>query len=206
MIDSSLSLELADVELSRGGRVLIDGLSLSLHPGQLGLLMGPNGTGKTSLLRAIAGLARPGRGSIRFDGTELAALTADARRAIAYQGHLEGLKKDLTVEENLIFISQIWNSSETISDYLAELGLRDFAGRLVRQLSAGQKRRVALAGLGIRRARLWLLDEPLTNLDADGRALVGRWLDRHLADGGMALAATHSAPELERPGCLLVEL
>ena len=206
VIDSSISLELSDVGVSRGGRALIAGLSFTLRAGQLALLMGPNGSGKTSLLRAISGLAPAVQGRIRFnDGTE--PHQAESMRApIAYLGHLDGLKKDLTVEENIQFINSLRGISHPVEELVAELGLAHVARRSVRQLSAGQKRRVALAYLSSSRARLWLLDEPLTNLDRPGRELLGRWLERHLAAGGMAIVATHRADELRRPGCLLLEL
>jgi heme exporter protein A len=203
---SPVSLELADIELSRGERVLISGLSFSLGAGQLALVMGPNGSGKTTLLRTIAGLAPPSRGEIRIGGRRVGTLEPEERALIAYQAHHEGLKKDLTVEENILFISRLRGLPETYSEVIAELGLAALARRRVRHLSAGQKRRVVLAILKLSRARLWLLDEPLTNLDRDGQALVARWLDAHLAGQGMAVIATHLAGELERPGSLLVEI
>jgi heme exporter protein A len=204
--ESPPSLELAGVALSRGGRALVAGLELRLNPGQLALVMGPNGCGKTTLLRAVAGLSPPSAGEIRIGGRPIRDLEPEERGWIAYQGHLEGLKKDLTVEENIRFLSRLDGLSKPYSGILTALGLARFATRLVRQLSAGQKRRVALAALKLSRAKLWLLDEPLTNLDAGGRELVTGWLDEHLAGQGMAMVATHVAEELRRPGSLLVEL
>lgn len=206
MTELSPSLELVGVALSRGGRPLVAGLDLDLNPGQLALVMGPNGCGKTTLLRAVAGLSPPSAGEIRVGGRPVRSLEPEERGWIAYQGHLEGLKKDLTVEENIRFLSQLEGLSKSYSEVLEALGLARFTSRLVRQLSAGQKRRVALAALKLSRARLWLLDEPLTNLDAGGRELVAGWLDAHLAGQGMAMVATHVADELRRPGALLVEL
>jgi heme exporter protein A len=204
--DSSISLELADVGLFRGGRELIAGLSFSLRAGQLALLMGPNGSGKTSLLRAISGLAPAAQGHISFNDGAALRQAEGAGPSIAYLGHLDGLKKDLTVEENIHFINSLRGISHPVEELVTELGLAPVARRSVRQLSAGQKRRVALAYLSSSSARLWLLDEPLTNLDRPGRELLGRWLDRHLAGGGIAVVATHRADELRRPGCLLLEL
>jgi heme exporter protein A len=206
VIDSKFSLELSAVGLSRGGRQLISDLSFSLQSGQLALLMGPNGSGKTTLLRAVAGLAAPSAGTITLQGHSVLQCDAEVRSRIAYLGHLEGMKKDLSIEENLLFINGLRESSDSVDELLNELDLRPLARRSLRQLSAGQKRRVALAALRAAHASLWLLDEPLTNLDRAGRQLLSRWLDAHLASGGMAVVATHMAEDLKRPGCLLVEL
>jgi heme exporter protein A len=206
LTDSALSLELTDVGLSRGGRVLASGLSFALAPGQLALVTGPNGSGKTTLLRTIAGLSLPVEGSIRLGGQKVSSLDSDGRGQVTFQAHLEGLKNDLTVDENISFYSVLRDSPKNNHEYMTELGLDAVRARQVRNLSAGQRRRVTLAILAALRTKLWLLDEPLTNLDASGRALVARWLARHLAQGGLAVIATHLAAELERPGCLLVEL
>jgi heme exporter protein A len=204
--ESASALELVDVAVSRGDRVLVSGLSLRLAPGQLALVTGPNGSGKTTLLRSVAGLSRPSAGEIRLDGIPVMRLEPEQRGLLAYQGHLDGLKKDLTIEENIRFYRKLSLSSEVVSEVGASLGLSECLTRPVCQLSAGQKRRAALAALKFAGAKLWLLDEPLTNLDPSGRELVGSWLDAHLADGGMAIVATHLADELKRPGTLLVEL
>jgi heme exporter protein A len=185
--------------------MLISGLSFTVRPGQLALLTGPNGSGKTTLLRTITGLSRPESGEIRLDGRSVTNLTPEERGQIAYQAHLEGLKKDLTVEENILFLSSLRGSPENYSEVLAELGLESVRDRSVGQLSAGQKRRCVLAGLKLSGASLWLLDEPLTNLDRAGQALVLDWVDQHLAASGMAVVATHLSAALERPGTVLVE-
>lgn len=206
MTADDILLEVEDIELSRGGRILLSGLTFSLNPGQLALVMGPNGTGKTTLLRAIAGLAPPTRGQIRLAGRPIDRLESQERALFAYQAHLEAVKKDLTIDENLLITSRIRGTLDKIHEVVAELGLGALTGRPVRNLSAGQKRRVTLANLRLSGAKLWLLDEPLTNLDQAGQALVAGWLDRHLAGGGIAVVATHLAEALRRPGSLLVEL
>jgi len=192
--------------LRRGGRTLVSELSFRLIPGQLALITGPNGSGKTTLLRAVAGLTPAAGGTVSLGGRRVEKLEAADRGQVGYNGHLEGLKKDLSVRENLQFISGLKGTLQKLNDVMAELGLAAFADRSVRHLSAGQKRRAALACLRLSGARLWLLDEPLTNLDAAGRALIKSWLDQHLADQGIAMVATHLAEDLKRPGCLLVEL
>jgi len=203
--EGGFSLELSEVALSRGERTLVSGLSFRVGPGQLALLLGPNGSGKTTLLRAIAGLSAPAAGSIRYRGQPVVGMQPDERRHLAYLGHLEALKKDLTVEENLRFISKLRGSSDSFYEILATLGLASALRRNVRNLSAGQRRRVALAALRVSGARLWLLDEPLTNLDADGRSIVYEWLEAHLSGGGLAVVATHLADELKRSGTVVVE-
>jgi heme exporter protein A len=203
--DTAAVLELTDVEISRGGRVLASGLSFALAPGQLALLSGPNGSGKTTLLRLLAGLARPGRGAIRLHGQDVATLDPVHRQQIAYQAHLDGLKKDLSIDENISFYSSLYGIPDVNTKVLDELGLTAIRARKTRHLSAGQKRRTALAILATVNAPVWLLDEPLTNLDRAGRKLVAQWLERHLQRGGVAVVATHLVAELERPGCLRVD-
>lgn len=206
MIKPAAPLELADVALSRGSRQLVSALSFRLEPGQLALITGPNGCGKTTLLRGIAGLAVPDQGSITLGGRPVARLEPEERGQLAYQGHLEGLKKDLTVKENISFYSEIRASSIAMDEVLMQLEIAALGDRAVRSLSAGQKRRASLATTRLSGAGTWLLDEPLTNLDPTGRQLVAGWIDQHLAASGSAVIATHLAAELSRPGSLLVEL
>jgi heme exporter protein A len=108
-------LRAEDVAIWRGERCLFESLSFALQPGQLALLIGPNGAGKTSLLRVLAGLASPTAGRVWWQGTPVDALPPESRGAIAYRGHLDGLKKDLTVAENLRFVAAIWGSKPDLS-------------------------------------------------------------------------------------------
>jgi heme exporter protein A len=206
MTEGARLLERRDLDLTRGDRRLVAGLSLDLDVGQLALVTGANGSGKTTLLRTLAGLAPPAAGRVLFQSRPVASLGVEERARIQYLGHLDGLKKDLTIRENIQCINEIRSNHNSIHKVLAEVGLEPYADRPVRQLSAGQKRRAALAALRLGAARLWILDEPLTNLDSEGRALVTRWIDEHLAAAGSAVVATHLAAGLERPGALLVEL
>jgi heme exporter protein A len=191
----------------RGERCLLEALDFELHPGQLALVTGPNGSGKTTLLRVVAGLAPPTSGSITWDGVAVESLPPDQRAAIAYRGHLEGLKKDLTVRENLEFHAALCGGQAPLHSLLAEVKLDRAAETRARYLSAGQRRRAALAMLKLSSARLWVLDEPLTNLDAEGRALIVAWIAGHLRAGGSAVIATHQPDEFAAPsGSLQIEL
>jgi len=189
----------------RGERCLFERLDLELPPGRLALLVGPNGAGKTSLLRVLAGLAEPTEGRVTWAGEPVAALPPELRGAIVYRGHLDGLKKDLTVAENLAFHAAIWNRDCDLG-VLSELKLEAAADKRVRYLSAGQRRRAALATLKIMAAPLWVLDEPMTNLDTEGRATILAWTRGHLEQGGSAVVATHQPEEFARPGAFVVEL
>jgi heme exporter protein A len=199
-------LEARDVDVWRGERCLVRGLSFALHAGQMALVVGPNGAGKTTLLRLLAGLAPCIAGRISWNSVALEQIPPEGRSEIAYRGHLDALKKELTVEENLAFCAALRRRAPGFDNLLAGLGLAELKDRQVRFLSAGQRRRAGLACMRVAAARLWLLDEPLTNLDAAGRATVGRWLDEHLRGGGLAVVATHEPGELARPGTTLVEL
>jgi heme exporter protein A len=193
------------VSIWRGGRCLFEALDFTLEPAKLALLVGPNGVGKTTLLRVFAGLADPSSGSVTWAGQAVARLPAFQRRAIAYRGHLDGLKKDLTVRENLEFYAALFGGDGE-GEALRELQLESVANTRARHLSAGQRRRTALATLRVALAKLWILDEPMTNLDSQGRATIQHWVDSHLASGGSAVIATHQPEEFSRPGALVIEL
>jgi heme exporter protein A len=199
-------LEARSLGIARGERGLIADLSFTLEPGQLGLVMGANGSGKTTLLRVLAGLSAPSSGSALWRSAPVSALAPPHGGEIAYQGHLDGLKKSLSVSENLMFYRRLWGSRCALSPLLEELRLAAIATLPVRALSAGQRRRLGLALLRVGSARVWILDEPTTNLDTEGRGLVGSWLSAHLAAGGLALVATHQPDEFVMPGALVIEL
>ncbi len=205
-VDPSAGLIVSSLEVWRGERYLFSDLSFELQPGQVAMITGPNGAGKTTLLRIQAGLSLPVDGAETWQGTPVRQLATEARAAIAYQGHLDGLTKDLTVAENLAFYRALWAGEGSLEPLLDELGLTEFADREVRYLSAGQRRRVSLGCMRLRRARLWLLDEPLTNLDAAGADVVSGWLDEHTANGGAAVLATHQADRLSGAAAVEVEL
>jgi heme exporter protein A len=188
-------LELKDVGVRRGGRQIFSGLTLSLAAGQACALTGANGAGKTSLLRAVAGLVGLEAGEIAFGGVE----ATEARGAgLHLVGHQDGLKPARTTREELDFWS-VWSGGTAASAEQAA-GALDLTGLLdleVRRLSAGQRRRLALARLLAAPRPLWLLDEPLSPLDAGWRSRFGAMMQAHLAGGGLILAAVHDPLPIE---------
>ena len=199
-------LTVTSLEVRRGGIGLLRDLSFELSPGQTALVTGANGSGKTSLLRVLAGLAVPAAGRIDWRGSALHRLPSEDRGQIAYLGHLDGLKREFTVEENLEFCRSFWKGRGPIEPLLTELRLESCRHRKVRRLSAGQRRRAALACLRLKPARLWLLDEPLTNLDARGTEVVIDWLRGHAAEGGVAIVSTHRPQRLATAASIEVAL
>jgi len=199
------ALEVRDVHLWRGEHHLLRGISFSLNSGQLLQLNGPNGAGKTSLLRVIARLLPPESGELFWDGQPAA---ADYRQSMLYLGHSNALKLDLTALENLRFSAGL---SREVSDAecraaLQAVAIPHCAELPARVLSAGQRRRVALSRLLLSNVPLWVLDEPITNLDVSGIALVESLLAQHLEKGGMIIAAAHQALLAGHAGVRSVQL
>ena len=202
---ASLSLEIDGLACRRGGRRVFDRLSFGLAEGELLALTGRNGSGKTTLLRALAGLVRPDAGTVRWQGADVAGDPEAWRGRLAWLGHLDGLKGDLSVAENLIVAQRLRGSAaDGLDDALQAFDLGALAGRAVRTLSAGQRRRTALARVALSTAPLWLLDEPLNALDVPAQQAFRAALQKHLAAGGLAIAATHA--ELGVEGARALEL
>ncbi len=188
------------IGLVRGDRCLFRSLEFALNGGELLLVEGPNGSGKTSLLRLISGLMEPDDGTIFWNGTPIRQVAQDYRGALVWLAHKTGFKQDLTLVENLRFEQALRPASSlSFEDVLARLDLAALMELPLRALSAGQQRRVALARMLLSSARLWIMDEPLTNLDRDGRVLVGELITSHLAAGGLCVAATHQGLAIEAP-------
>lgn len=184
---AAVRLTVSDVTAVRGGRQVFAGLSFTLQPGGLMAVTGPNGSGKSTLLRIVAGLLRPAGGRVALD-------PADDNRIgtrVHYVGHRDGLKVARTVRQNLMFWARLWGATDSIDAALEATNLDGLADLRVAVLSAGQRRRVALARLLVVRRPLWLLDEPATALDRAAEAGLGRMIGEHLAGGGLAVVATH---------------
>ncbi|HLG47197.1 MAG TPA: heme ABC exporter ATP-binding protein CcmA [Reyranella sp.] len=198
-------LEVTGLSCRRGGRPVVRNLSFSLARGELLSLTGRNGSGKTTLLRALALLVTADEGGIRWQGHDVRHDRDGWHRQIAWLGHLDGLKGDLTVRENLATACRLRETPATgIDEALAAFDLALLAHRAARTLSAGQRRRAALARVVSAGAPLWLLDEPLNALDAPSQAALRIALAKHLAAGGLAVAATH-AP-IDVPNARVLEL
>ena len=170
-------LRVTDLACARGGIPVLRGVSFDLNAGEALLLRGPNGIGKTTLLRCIAGLQPPLQGSVTGED-------------IAYGAHADGLKATLSVAENLEFWAGIYGTSG-IDAALQAFDIADLRGRLAQNLSAGQKRRLGLARLLVTGRKLWALDEPTVSLDKASVALFAQAVRVHLNAGGAALIATH---------------
>lgn len=167
--------------IARGGLPVLEGVSFSLSAGQALVLRGPNGIGKTTLLRAVAGLQPVLRGRVDVD-----------REALAYISHADGIKATLSVAENLRFWAQAFGE-KGISAALEQYDLTALADRPAGLLSAGQKRRLGLARLSVTGRTLWILDEPTVSLDVNAVAMFADVVRAHLTGGGAALIATHIA-------------
>ncbi len=185
---AGMELSVQDLAIARGGMAVLEGLSFRVTPGTALILRGPNGVGKTTLLRTIAGLQPPLAGQV--------SVPADA---VAYAGHADGLKAVLTVAENLGFWARVYGAGG-IEAALAGMDLVALRDRAAQHLSAGQKRRLGLARLIVTGRPVWVLDEPTVSLDAASVGLFAAAVRRHLADGGLAVLATHvdlGLPEAE---------
>jgi heme exporter protein A len=189
-LEDRLRLIVSELACERGGRLLFSDLGFSVEAGQAALLTGPNGAGKTSLLSIIAGLLRPLRGEARLDGAPDE--EQQLPEAAHLVGHRDGLKSQLLVAENLTFWQAILGSPGlSPKAALGALGLAHVLEVPSAYLSAGQRRRVAIARLLVSRRPLWLLDEPTAALDAASRDLLAGVMRSHLASGGLIVAATH---------------
>jgi heme exporter protein A len=203
-------LEALDLECTRGERVLFSGLAMRIEPGTLLRVAGPNGTGKTSLLRMLCGLLQPTQGEIRWRGESIRSLREEYWRELAYVGHLNGVKDDLTAAENLrasAGIAALDADEAAVRAALDAVGLAGFEDSLARFLSQGQKRRIALARLFLSGGvPLWILDEPFTALDARGVASLSALVAKHLGGGNIVVLTTHQEVPIDAARVETIEL
>jgi heme exporter protein A len=176
----------------RGGRALFQDLSFALAPGEALMVVGPNGSGKTTLLRLIAGLLPPTAGRIVLVDSE-----QPVAETVHFVGHLDALKGALTLGENLTFYRRLFGGAgDAVDAALGRMGIGSLAMLPAEVLSAGQRRRAALARLLVSHRPIWLLDEPANALDADGQTLLARLMQAHRGRGGIVIAATHTRLDL----------
>lgn len=176
-----------DLAATRGGRLVFAGRSFALSDGEILAVTGPNGSGKSTLLRLVAGLITPSAGSVRIEPAGEGGIAGVAH----YLGHLDALKASLTLRANLAFWHRLWGGTVAVDDALDAVGLGHLGDLPAGVLSAGQKRRAAIARLLLAHRPIWLLDEPATALDAAAEAMLARLIGEYLAAGGMAIVAQH---------------
>ncbi len=187
-------LEAEGLAARRGYTTLFSGIQFTVHPSEALIVSGRNGSGKTTLLRILAGLTQPADGEVRWRNVPVYPFSAHLRNDVAFNGHLPALKDELTVEENLAYWIALdcgACSHRTFGEALDKVALDRQRTLPARVLSQGQRRRVGLARLFLSCRPLWILDEPLTALDADGIDVLRELLDAHLSDGGLCIAASH---------------
>lgn len=198
-----IALALEDLAVRRGDRTLFEGLTLSVSPGEAVVLTGANGAGKSSLLRVVAGLLPPLSGQVRFERASQSLDPSEARaRHLHLLGHQDGFRSGRTAADELAFqVGWCGGTVEAMEAAVRRLALGALMPLEVRRLSAGQRRRLALARLLAAPRPVWLLDEPLSPLDARWRAEVGQIMAAHLEGGGLVLAAVHDPLPLPARTC-----
>ena len=192
-------LEVVDLVCERGERRLFQDLSFTLSAGELLYVPGPNGSGKTTLLRTLCGLAMPEAGEVRWKGQNIRRLDEEYHREMAYVGHLNGVKDELTAFENLRVVGRLNGvaaSEERALEALRRLELTACAELPGKVLSQGRKRRVALARLLLAPMALWIMDEPFNALDVKAVGMIQGVLSEHLDNGGMVVLTTHQEVEI----------
>ena len=203
-------LEARELAATRGDNTLFSGLAFSVAPGALLRVTGANGSGKTSLLRALCGLLMPSAGEVRWQGENIRALREEYAKQLAYVGHADALKDDLTVEENLGMACTLAGLQVPASRTRAAIESLGLAGREqlpARALSQGQRRRAVLARLAVSEALpLWILDEPFAALDAAAVDRVQSLIGEHLARGGMVVLTTHQEAHIKAPSVANINL
>lgn len=191
-------LSASGLTLIRGENCLFKDLNFALNTNELLLLEGQNGSGKTSLLRAIAGMLSPESGEILWDGVDIHRQRQLYHASIVWLAHRTGLKSDLNLVDNLRFEASLRPQSDVDIDSVCDkLSISRLKRLPLRSLSAGQQRRVALARMLLADVPLWLMDEPFTNLDRTGRKLVEQLIEEHVANDGMCVVAAHQDVDID---------
>jgi heme exporter protein A len=201
-------LSAQDIQVWRGERKVLGGVSVDAAAGVCVHVAGPNGSGKTTLLRVLAGFLTPEEGTVAWGGRPMGS-DRDAYCAnLSYLAHSDGLKPELTARENLVFEVGLRRpvSVSEVDDALSRVGLAAAADRMAAILSAGQRRRLAMARVMLAATPLWLLDEPFTNLDSAGVDLVSAIISSHLDQGGAALLAAHQPPLIPNHPARILDL
>lgn len=187
-----MTVKATNISCTRGLRQVLAGVAFDLEPSDCLILRGPNGVGKSTLLRVLAGLGQPATGTLDMNPDD-----------IAYSGHLDAVKFQLTVAENLSFWAGVYGTDIT-DQVINDFGLHPLKDRLAANLSAGQKRRLGLARMTLSGRNIWLMDEPTTSLDAEHTALIAHSISAHCAAGGIAILSTHL--ELDIPTARTLDL
>jgi heme exporter protein A len=196
-VSTSALLQTRDLKCVKDDRVLFEGLDLDLEPGRILLVEGRNGSGKTSLLRILTGLSLPESGTVLWRGKPIDKVGPEYYEQVTYVGHHDGLKRDLTALENLRLAQAMGKPSALdLDEVLERVNLYRFGENFVSTLSAGQKRRLALARLIATEALVWIMDEPFTSLDKASMALFQEIFERHLRQGGVIVLTSHHDIEM----------
>lgn len=197
---SSAAFEAVGLKCIRNEQILFKDLGFRLCSGEVLQVEGPNGSGKTSLLRILCGLVLPDAGEVAWNGRAIMDIQFEFAKEVNYIGHSNGIKSELTPLENLAVAKSLTLARKEISlaGVLTQMCLSGLADIPVRKLSSGQCRRVALSRLLISQARLWILDEPFTTLDDNGRQLVQELIVAHTEAGGIAIIVTHEPIKLPK--------
>ena len=199
-LQSTPLLEARDLTCIRGQRALFEGLSFGISSGECLHVSGENGVGKTSLLRLLSGLSRPEMGEVLWGGKSIVSDSASYRHQLLYMGHRDALKEDLTSLENLemyAVLDDVALSQENALATLWRFGLRGREDLPVSCLSAGQKRRVLMARMITRQAKIWILDEPFNALDSNAVQILQKLIEEHIDAGGIVILTSHQALVIE---------
>ncbi|MDG2268291.1 MAG: heme ABC exporter ATP-binding protein CcmA [Alphaproteobacteria bacterium] len=193
-MNKNFLIQAQDLSFERSGRIIFSSLNISLEEGQIIFIKGKNGSGKTSLLRCLAGFTPTTSGKILWYGNEVLPAFYSEEPLVAWLGHLDAIKGSLTVKENLLFFSKIWSvKSNTFNKCIKKLSFEKFMNFPASWLSAGEKRRLSLIRLSFCPAKVWILDEPSTFLDSDNREILIGIMNTHLKNKGAIVCATHDS-------------